>query len=543
MRTPTLFLAGLFAAASCDRSPEPSDAGRADAAAAEDASVDAPGSRTTLRILGINDFHGAIAPAERVPGAGALAATIASLRDGVDASIVVSAGDLVGGSPLESGYWHDEPTIEAMNVLGLSINAIGNHELDEGPDELLRLLEGGRCHDEGCGPSGLPHEPASFASLAANTFTAELGGDTLLPPYVVRELGGQRIAFVGLTLEGTGRIAAGAAGLTFGDEADTVNALVPELEAMGIETIVVLVHEGGAQSGGPSSCTRMAGAIVDIVSRFDPAIDVVLTGHTHQAYVCELDGHLVTSAGASARLVTAVDLVFDEAGALLDASATNVEVPLDLAPEPVVGAVVDRWVEDTRTIRERVVGQITASLSRGGGVACNFVADAMLESARANDPSTQLALMNVGGIRADIAFAGAGDVTFGDLYTALPFGNRLVLVTLTGADLIAALDEAASTVGATPLCPSATLTYAWRVAGGTASGTVLVDGVPVDPAASYRVVVNDYNFAGGEGYTVFQERGTSVSATPLLLVGAAERFLEAHSPYTPDTTARVTLAP
>jgi 5'-nucleotidase len=384
---------------------------------------------------------------------------------------------------------------------------------------------------------------ASFDSLAANTFTAELGGDTLLAPYVIRELGAQRIAFVGLTLEGTRRIAAGAAGLTFGDEADTVNALVPELQAMGIETIVALVHEGGGQSGGPSSCTRMGGAIVDIVSRFDPAIDVVITGHTHQAYVCELDGHLVTSAGSSGRLVTAVDLVFDDTGALLDASATNVEVPLDLAPEPVVGEVVDRWVEDTRTIRERVVGQITASLSRGGGVACNFVADAMLESARATDPSTQLALMNAGGIRADILFTGTGDVTFGDLYTALPFGNRLVLVTLTGADLIAALDEAARTVGATPLCPSATLTYAWRVAGGTASGTVLVDGAPVDPAASYRVVVNDYNFAGGEGYTVFQERGTSVSATPLLLVGAAERFLEARSPYTPDTMARVTLAP
>lgn len=532
----------LLVLPACGATEEPADADARDAGPTSDAHADASGARTTIRILGINDFHGAIAPADMVPGAGALAATVLSLREGVDASIVVSAGDLVGGSPLESGYWHDEPTIEAMNALGLSINAIGNHELDEGPDELLRLIEGGRCHVEGCGPSGAPHEGATFESLAANTFTAEIGGDTLLAPYVIRELGGQRIAFVGITLEGTRRIAAGAATLTFGDEADTINALVPELESMGIETIVALVHEGGSQVGGASSCLGLGGAIVDIVARLDPAVDVVLTGHTHQAYVCELDGHLVTSAGSNGRLVTAVDLIFDE-DTLVDASATNVAVPVDLAPEPMVGGVVDRWVEATRTIRERVVGHITASIPRGSVPACSFVADAMLEGAQAVDPSADLALMNVGGIRATLTFTGSGEVTFGDLYTALPFGNRLVLVTLTGADLIAALDEAGS-LGTTPLCPSASLAYAWSVSSErTASGSVRVNGIVVDPMASYRVVVNDYNFGGGEGYTVFQERGTSASSTPLLLVGAAERFLEAHSPYTPDTSERITLAP
>ena len=518
------------------------DAGAADVGATEDASRDAARALTTVRILGINDFHGAIAPSDAVAGAGALAATVASLRDGVDASIVVSAGDLVGGSPLESGYWHDEPTVEAMNVLGLAINAIGNHELDEGPDELLRLIEGGRCHAEGCGPSGMPHEGAIFETLAANTFTAAVGGDTLLAPYVIRELGGRRVAFVGVTLEATPTLAAGAAGLAFGDEAETVNALVPELETMGVDAIVALVHEGGAQSGGPSSCLGMGGPIVDIVARLDPAVQVVITGHTHQAYVCELDGHLVTSAGSNGRLVTAVDLVFDDVGRL-EASATNVIVPLDLAPEPMVASVVDRWVEATRTIRERVVGQITASLPRGSGTSCNFVADAMLEGAQEADPAVDLALMNVGGIRASLAFSGEGDVTFGDLYNALPFGNRLVLVTLTGADLIAVLDEAGS-LGTTPLCPSASLAYTWSVGGArTAPGTVRVNGAVVDPVASYRVVVNDYNFAGGEGYTVFRDRGTSASSTPLLLVGAAEHFLEAHSPYAPDTTARITIVP
>jgi len=540
----SLFLATLVGVSACDASPAPLDAHDQDAGGGNDAGGgDAPAARTTIRILGINDFHGAIAPADEVPGAGALAATVASLREGVDASIVVSAGDLIGGSPLESGYWHDEPTIEAMNVLGLAVNAIGNHELDESPDELLRLIEGGVCHAEGCGPSGIPHEGATFASLAANTFTSAVGGDTLLAPYVIRELGGQRIAFIGVTLEGTRAIAAGAASLTFGDEAETVNSLIPELEAMGIETIVALVHEGGGQIGGPSSCLAMGGAIVDIVSRMDPAVDVVITGHTHQAYVCDLDGHLVTSAGSNGRLVTAVDLAFDDAGALLDATATNVEVPLDLAPEPAVGAVVDRWVEATRTIRERVVGRITAAMPRGSPELCNLVTDSMLEGARGIEPDVDLALMNVGGIRNGLTFAGAGEITFGDVYTALPFGNRLVLITLTGADLIAALDESGSVDGGRPLCPSASLTYEWSAARRTVPGTVLLNGVPVEPSASYRVVINDFNFAGGGGYTVFPERSTSASSTPLLLVEAAQRLLETRMPYTPDTVSRIIDAP
>ncbi|MCC7541956.1 MAG: bifunctional metallophosphatase/5'-nucleotidase [Deltaproteobacteria bacterium] len=499
-----------------DAGPPAPDA-RLDADPAEDAATP-----RVARILAFNDFHGAIAPGDARPGAGALAATIAMLRAEATDSIVVSAGDLVGASPLESGYWHDEPTIEAMNAVGLAINAVGNHELDEGPAEILRLVEGGRCHADGCGPFGA-HDGASFEMLAANTFTDEIGGETLFAPYVVRELGGARVAFVGLTLERTRSIAAGAATLAFGDEADTVNALVPELTAMGIETVVVLVHEGGAQIGGPSGCDGLSGAIVGIVERMDPEIDLVISGHTHESYLCELDGRVVTSAGANGLFVTSIDLELDETGELAHAVATNVEVPLDMAPEPTVAAVVDAWVEATRDVRERRVGTVTATLRREGPETCNFIADAMLEAGAALGSAVDFAFMNLGGIRASIPYAPPGAVTFGELYDVHPFGNRIVVLSLTGAEVVAALDE-----GPRPLCPSSRLAYRWSAARtGPEPDSVRLDDAPIDPAATYRVVVSDYNFAGGEGYTVFNERGTDTMAGGLV-VDAMERFLAAH---------------
>lgn len=543
MRTAAM-LAVLGLVGGCD--PEPAaDAGAGSDGGFDDAGVDASTTPTTARVLAINDFHGAIAPDAVRPGAGALAGTIAMLRAGVDDSIVVSAGDLVGASPLESGYWHDEPTIEAMNALGLELNAIGNHELDEGPDELMRLVEGGRCHADGCGPAGTAHAAAVFEMLAANTFTTP-ADDTLFAPYVVRELAGTRVAFVGLTLERTGRIAPGAAGLRFGDEADTVNALVPEIRSLGVEAIVVLIHEGGTQPAGPNDCLAISGAIVDIVERMDRAIDVVASGHTHAAYVCEVDGRLVSSAGANGNVVTAIDLTFGADGDVVDAVATNVEVPADFAPEPTVGAIVDRWVDAARGVRTRVVGSITGDLRQAP--MCHFVGDAMVEGARTVDPTVDVALMNLGGIRSGIGYAATpgggedGEVTYGELYDAHPFGNHITIVTLTGADLVAALDEAGATPSREPLCPGGSIRFGWdRATSRTVPGSVTIGGVPVAPDAAYRVAVSDYNYAGGEGYVVFSERG-GVPTGAMSVVDAMERFLMARTPYAPDPALRIDFA-
>src|SRR5436305_8680100 len=297
-----------------------------------------------LRIHAINDFHGNLRPPPggiriadpddkakmvTVPAGGAehMATLVNQLREGHSNNIFVTAGDLIGASPLLSAMFHDEPTIESLSMMGLELSAVGNHEFDRGKDELLRMQNGG-CHaiDKCQGPH--PFAGAKFHYLAASTFDQKTG-KTIFPAYEIREFQGVPVAFIGLTLKGTPGIVSpeGVAGLEFSDEADTVNALVPELKARGVQAIVVLIHEGGFPTGDYNECPGISGPIVDIVRKFDPAVDVVISGHTHQAYVCEIDGRLVTSGDKYGTLVTAIDLKLDHATRdVISARADNVIV-------------------------------------------------------------------------------------------------------------------------------------------------------------------------------------------------------------------------
>ncbi len=271
-----------------------------------------------LRILAINDFHGYLRsfsggivitdPEDKTKkitvaagGAEHMATLVGQLRDGHRNTIFVAAGDLIGASPFLSAMFHDEPTIEALSMMGLALASVGNHEFDEGKDELLRMQNGG-CHPvEKCrGPH--PFTGAKFRYLAASTIEKRTG-KPLLPAYEIREFDGIPVAFIGLTLKGTPGLVSpvGVADLEFRDEAETVNALVPELKARGVEAIVVLIHEGGLPTGDYNECPDISGPIVDIVRKFDRAVDVVVTGHTHRAYVCEIDKRLVTSPTSTAR--------------------------------------------------------------------------------------------------------------------------------------------------------------------------------------------------------------------------------------------------
>ena len=281
-----------------------------------------------LRILAINDFHGNLQPppggiridnpadkADKITveagGAEHMATAVRQLREGHQNTIFVAAGDLIGASPFLSAMFHDEPTIESLDKMGLAVASVGNHEFDEGKHELLRMQNGG-CHPiDGCqGPH--PFLGAKFRYLAASTF--EKGtGKTVLPAYEIREFGGIAVGFIGLTLKGTPNLVAptGVADLEFRDEADTVNALLPELKARGVEAIVVLIHEGGFPTGDYNECPGISGPIVDIVRKFGRAVDVVVSGHTHRPYVCEIDGRLVTSADKYGTIVTAIDLKLD----------------------------------------------------------------------------------------------------------------------------------------------------------------------------------------------------------------------------------------
>ena len=335
-----------------------------------------------VRILAINDFHGYLRPSPGgiriadpddrskkivVPAGGSetMATVVNRLRALRPNTIFVAAGDLIGASPLLSAMFHDEPTIESLSMMGLALAAVGNHEFDEGKDELLRMQNGG-CHplDHCKGPH--PFAGAGFHYLAASTVEKSTG-KTVFPAYEIREFDGIPVAFIGLTLKGTATIVSppGVAGLEFRDEAEAVNALVPELRARGIEAIVVLIHEGGYPTGDYNECPEISGAIVDIVRKFDRAIDVVISGHTHQPYVCEIDGRLVTSGDKYGTIVTTIDLKLDRITRdIVSAKAENVIVRMGAyAKDPEQTALLDAYDKLAAPLANRRAGAVTVTLS------------------------------------------------------------------------------------------------------------------------------------------------------------------------------------
>jgi 5'-nucleotidase len=522
-----------------------------------------------VQLLAINDFHGNLDPPAGSSGrigsidAGGveyLATHIAQLEATNPNTLVVSAGDLIGASPLLSALFHDEPTIEAMNLLGLDFNAVGNHEFDEGAAELLRMQNGG-CHPtDGC-LDGDGFAGADFQFLAANVVRKD-NGKTLFPAYRIRSFGGARLAIIGVVLEGTPSIVtpSGVAGLEFKDEAETVNALIPQLKAKGVNAIAVLIHEGGVQSGTFNGCVGISGAIVDIVNRFDPAVDAVISGHTHQAYNCQLNNMLVTSASSFGRLVTDIDLTIDKAtGEVTRMAANNLIVTRDVARDAGQTSLLAKYREFATPIANRVIGSITADLTRtanpaGESALGDVIADAQLAAtAPAGFGGAVAAFMNPGGIRADLTYAGSaagegdGNVTYGEVFTVQPFGNSLVTLTLTGAQIDQLLEQQFDnpTAGQNRILQvSNGVSYTWSASAPTGSkvdpSAIMVNGVPVDPNGSYRVTVNSFLAEGGDNFTVLAQ-GTNRLGGAVDLDALVDYFA-ASSPVPPGPQDRIAVA-
>jgi len=531
-----------------------------------------PSGTVNVQILAVNDFHGNLLPPSGSSGrvgtvdAGGveyLATHISNLRALNPNTVVVSAGDMVGASPLLSALFHDEPSIEAFNLIGLDFNAVGNHEFDEGWHELVRLQEGG-CHPvDGC-QDGDDFAGANFQFLAANVVRQD-NGKTIFPAYKMRSFAGAKIAFIGMTLEGTPLIVtpSGIADLNFLDEAATVNALVPELKAKGIETIVVLIHEGGVQAAPApySGCVGISGPIVDIVNNLDDEVDVVISGHTHQPYNCVIDGKIVTSAFSFGRLVTKVDLTIDRTtGEVVTMAAENKIVTRDVPKDSLLTALIDKYNAIAAPLANRVIGAITANITRtnnaaGESALGDVIADGQLEAT--NDPGfgdAVIAFMNPGGIRADLTYAGSsagegdGNVTYGEMFTVQPFGNSMVTLTLTGAQIERVLEEqfAGCTLGtARILQVSAGFTYTWKASGGVCDKvdptTIMLNGVVIDPAANYRVTVNSFLADGGDSFPTLKLGTDRLGGD--VDTDAFEKYFVAHSPVAPGPQNRITLIP
>jgi 5'-nucleotidase len=529
--------------------------------------ADARPKPVDVTLLALNDFHGNLEPpsgssgtiaGQTAGGVEYLATHLAELRAAAKKknTITVAAGDLIGASPLLSAAFHDEPTIEALSMAGLDYASVGNHEFDEGAAELLRIQNGG-CHPvDGCA-DGTPYRGAGFKYLSANAFKTATG-KPLMAPYAIHKVQGVKVGFIGMTLEGTPQIVSqqGVAGLTFTDEAETANRYARELRRKGVQTIVVLLHEGGAQAatGGINDCVGMTGPIVDIANRMDPSIDVVVSGHTHQAYNCNINGKLVTSASSFGRLVTDIDLKIDRrSGDVISAAANNVVVTRDVAKDPKQTALIDRYKTVLGPVADRQVGETTTAITKtqetlfgtalGESPLGNLIADAQL-AATDDEQNAVAAFMNPGGVRADL---NAGPVTYEEAFTVQPFANNLVTLDLTGAQLYCVLEQ--QFVTGRTLYPSSTVGYVVDPAGTTGTvadpcagtrvvrGSLTIGGTAVDTTATYRVTVNNFLAGGGDGFSALTV-GTN-QVTGQIDLDAFVAYLTAQSPVSAPALDRI----
>ncbi|MFC8219674.1 bifunctional metallophosphatase/5'-nucleotidase [Streptomyces sp. NPDC057362] len=544
-----------------------------------------------VQLLSFNDLHGNLEPPAGSSGrvtevqpdgtmktidAGGieyLATHLREAREGNRYSITAAGGDMVGASPLLSGLFHDEPTIEALNKLDLDVTSVGNHEFDEGARELARLQNGG-CHPtEGC-YTDKEFEGADFPYLAANVLD-EKTGKPLLKPYWVWKQRGVKVGFIGVTLEGTPNIvsAEGVKGLQFKDEVETINKYAKELQRQGVKSIVALIHEGGFPASSsynydcdsPGAGDGISGPIVDIAKNITPQVDALVTGHTHNAYVCTIpdpagNPRMVTSASSFGRLYTDTTLTYDRATgdiARTSVKSANHVVTRDVPKAPDMTRLIDRWSTLAAPIGNRPIGYVSADIDRNGTESPlgDLIADAQFAYGKTQDPETDLALMNPGGIRAPLTYAasgaeGDGVVTYAEGFTVQPFANTVNLRDYTGAQLIQVLKEQVS--GPNEASPkilqiSSGLTYTLDLtksgADRVVTDSIRLNGAPIDPTATYRVASNSFLAGGGDGFTTLGE-GTNelVGADDL---AAFEQYLTANSsptaPIAPPAADRITV--
>ena len=550
-----------------------------------------PGRYQDVQLLSFNDLHGNLEPPSGSSGrvtelqadgttktidAGGveyLATHLREARKNNRYSITAAGGDMVGASPLISGLFHDEPTIEALNKLDLDVTSVGNHEFDEGARELARLQNGG-CHPtDGC-YTDKKFKGADFPYLAANVLD-EKTNRPILKPYWVWRKHGVKVGFIGVTLENTPGVvsAEGVKGLKFKDEVETINKYARELQRQGVQSIVALIHEGGAPASGaynyncdsPGAGDGISGPIVDIAKNITPAVDALVTGHTHAAYVCTINDpsgkpRMVTSAASFGRLYTDTTLTYDRWTGDIARTAVksaNHVVTRTVPKAPDMTQLIDKWNTLAAPIGNRPIGYISADISNTGteSPAGDLIADAQLAYGRQLDPETDLALMNPGGVRAGFTYAakgaeGDGVVTYAEGFTVQPFANTVNLQNFTGAQVVQVLKEQVSgTNAASPkiLQPSANLTYTLDLtksgADRVVTDSIRLNGAAIDPAATYRVATNSFLAGGGDGFpTLGLGTGDLVGTDDL---AALAQYLTAHSsasaPLAPPVANRITI--
>ncbi|WP_175651200.1 bifunctional metallophosphatase/5'-nucleotidase [Pseudomonas sp. Marseille-P9899] len=484
-----------------------------------------------VTIAALNDFHGNLQPSPfqngevklKAGGIGPLSGALGELRKQDPQLLLVGVGDMVGGSPPISSMWADEPSLKALNLLGLKFSVVGNHELDHGKAELLRQIDGGCQSDRTAQACQFDKDfkGAGFPYLSANLMDRQTG-KALFPAYRIEQAHGAKIAFVGATLRNVDAYVSANSmkGLYTIDEAEAINALLPELTAQKVDAVVAVIHQGGAtpERFDQQECSQLSGDVVDVAKRLDPAIKVVLTAHTHEGYLCRVGDKLVTQGASFGRLLTHLTLTVDtDKHQLLDVKANNLVVDAQryhASPEiaPLLAEIETRsQAQLSKPVARLGAREVLRTTNEAGESAMgDLIADSHLAATRAL--GAQVALMNQGGMRMDINLEdGQEQVNYGQVATVQPFNNSLILLTLTGAQLRQLLEQQwqDGSMGFYPLQPSASLTYRWddsqpkgqRVL----AGSLLVDGQPVQPEQPYRIVMNSFLAEGGDNFNVLKQ--------------------------------------
>lgn len=544
----------------------------------------APGM-VKVQILAFNDFHGnvrtptpgnsgLIVPPEdpasaggtpvsgspnlriNTGGAAYLAEHLQRLRAANRNTVVLSAGDLTGATPLLSSMYDDEPTINVMNAMGVDYNAVGNHEFDHGVAELKRLQTGG-CNPDSRTPTGgscfidPTFAGARFKYLAANV-DQPAAMATLFPAYAVKQIAGTKIAFIGMTLRSTpGATLPGATdGLVFRDEVETVNALVPELKGQRVDAIVVVLHQGGVQLGTYNECDTLSGSIIPIAEGLDPAVDVIVSGHTHAAYNCVRAGKILTSALSNGRVVSQIELTIDlQQHQVVDKLAKNVAVTRTVPTESSVQALVNKYVALSAPIANRNVGSITSDIVNFAGPSGEIpIGEVVADSMRAGT-GADIAFVNNGGLRDTLLFRqyyneGDGVVTFEKLHNVTPFRNTIHTLQCTGQQIMNVVAQNTYTPYASVLQVSG-LRYSWatsradsRGRNAAVPGSFFVGGVPLSATATYTVAVTNYLAGGGDGYSPLLACST-ISTTNGVDIDLLVDYFDSHRPLASPPRDRI----
>jgi 5'-nucleotidase len=540
-----------------------------------------PEKLVEVTVLGLNDFHGNLDPTTfngiQIPnpsgtgtigitagGIEALGGQLADVRKENANTVFVGGGDLIGASPVTSSLLRDEPSVIALSKLGMKASALGNHEFDQGLTELLRMQNGG------CASNDLakacqfqnPYPAAGFKWLGANVEYKADGKNPFVPYYVETTPGGAKIGFIGAVLKDTPTIVSptGVTDINFLDEASSINKYVPVLKAQNVDAIVVLIHQGGSLKAGSLEkfdtvgCKDLEGSIVDIAKKIDSGVVAIISGHTHQGYNCVVPDpagkpRIIIEGEQYGHLLQRLDLTVDIANHKVS-SAKAANVVINYSERKTAGkldADMTTLLTNARAKTDAVKNQFVVNLgvpqiklpaNRSSESALgDVIADAQLAATQAQ--SAKIAFMNPGGIRADLPIAANikanNALNFGDVFAVQPFGNSMVVMDLTGAQIKALLEQQTSGGNAgtntklLQISNGFSYTLTLSAAEGSRVSKLALNGTALVDTTSYRVAMNSFLAGGGDNFTVFKDGKNVVQLPNLVDVDALVVYLKANA--------------